>query len=130
MAKLKTFGVKELQQEFMSIAKKDFPHLVDKMLHEMANRTLNRVKKKTPVDTGQARRSWQVGNLYKKNDDYYIEVFTDISYMKSLEFGHQYPNGNWYRGKFMLTLSIKELENDMPNLVRKFYNTLLKELRM
>lgn len=130
MAKSGSYGVKELQNEFISIIKKDYPKYATDLLNEMANRTLNRVKKKTPVDTGQLRRSWQIGSIYKKSGDYFVEVFTDVDYAQHMEYGHKLRNGRWQKGVFMLTLSIKELEKDMPKLVKKFYNKLLKELKL
>lgn len=131
-----TYGVKELQNELISIIKKDYPKEAQKLLFLMANRTLARVKKKTPVDEGILRRSWQLGDTYKNGDDYFIELFTDEDYGQHVEFGHKtgLKSGNsgtaFVKGKFMLTLSIKELENEMPRLVKKFYNKLFEELKM
>ena len=152
MAKIKngSYGVGVVTKEFLTIIKKEYPREAQKLLFIMANRTLARVKKKTPVDSGQARRSWQVGDTFKKGDEYFIEVFSDIavldgydkSYVELLEFGYQQSRGNFIpkfgksstgkfiKGKFMLTLSLKELGNEMPILVKKFYNELLKELKL
>lgn len=49
-------------------------------LMEMAMRAMRKVKKRTPVDTGELRNNWQIGQVVKKGDAYEIEVFNNTHY--------------------------------------------------
>ena len=135
------YGLSKAQKEMITIIKRDYPETAKKLLYEMANRTLARVKLKTPVDEGFLRRGWQLGEIYEEGDQLLIELLNVEEYAPYVEFGYQQKKGQFVpalgktltgkfiKGKFMLTLSIKELERDMPRLVRKFYNEVMGEFR-
>ncbi|WP_019123698.1 HK97 gp10 family phage protein [Brevibacillus massiliensis] len=49
-------------------------------LMEMAMRSIRKIKKRTPVNTGELRNSWQIGQVAKKGDAYEIEIFNNTHY--------------------------------------------------
>ena len=94
---------------------------------------------KTPVDTGELRRSWTVGDIRKQGDCYYIEVINLLEYAQYVEYGHRQTPGryvpaigkrlkkSWVQGKFMLTLSENEIQRDMDKIIKQKLIRLLKE---
>ena len=79
-------------------------------------------KKRTPVDTGQLRRSWQL--KYKKGD-LYIRLYNNTEYGLYVEYGHRTRGGKSYiEGVYMLKTSFektkKDFENDLEKLFKKY----------
>ena len=115
----------------------------------LAGMMLARVKKRTPVGDyppvyanpvegyepnktgGTLRRSWFAGNVVKKGDIYEIEVYNTQNYADYVEFGHrQHPGqfvaqiglqlkNGWVEGKFMMTITEKELQDLAPKYIEK-----------
>ena len=78
-------------------------------------------KKRTPVDTGQLRRSWQL--KYKKGD-LYIRLYNNTEYGLYVEYGHRIRGRKPYEGAYMLKTSFektkKDFENDLEKLFKKY----------
>ena len=60
-----------------------------------------------------------------------IEIMNPVEYASYVEYGHRTPNHNgWVRGRFMLTLSERELQSIAPQVlehkIRKFLGECLK----
>ena len=81
---------------------------------------LRNTKMKTPVDTGQLRRSWQL-----EKGDLYVKIFSSCEYVKHVEYGHRTRGGKSYvEGVYMLKTSFektkKDFENDLEKLLKKY----------
>ena len=79
-------------------------------------------KKRTPVDTGQLRRSWQL--KYKKGD-LYIRLYNNTEYGIYVEYGHRTRGGKSYvEGVYMLKKTFEKTEekftNDLEKLLKKY----------
>ena len=79
-------------------------------------------KKRTPVDTGQLRRSWQL--KYKKGD-LYIQLYNNTEYGIYVEYGHRTRGGKSYvEGAYMLKKTIEKTEEkfikDLENVLKKY----------
>ena len=79
-------------------------------------------KKRTPVDTGQLRRSWQL--KYKKGD-LYIRLYNNTEYGLYVEYGHRTRGGKSYiEGVYMLKKTFEKTEekftNDLEKLFKKY----------
>ena len=79
-------------------------------------------KKRTPVDTGQLRRSWQL--KYKKGD-LYIRLYNNKEYGLYVEYGHRTRDGKSYiEGAYMLKKTFEKTEekftNDLEKLLKKY----------
>ena len=65
------FQIKGLDKFIISLNEMDdnFNRDLQKLVEESGGKILRGTKQKTPVDSGQLRRSWQLekGNLYVKN---------------------------------------------------------------
>ncbi|WP_129600464.1 HK97 gp10 family phage protein [Anaerophilus nitritogenes] len=98
-------------------------------LLEMAFRAERKIKRRTPVDTGQLRRSWQVGNIERQGNSYIVEIFNNAEYASFLEYGHRKVNENgWVEGKFMMTISMKEIERELPIYLERRMTELMDNI--
>ena len=114
--------------------------LLKEIAADLAARLLRKVKKRTPVDTGELRRNWQVSKIRLFDKFCVVEVYNATEYAEYVEFGHRQTPGRyvpaigkrlkkaWVPGKFMLTLSTKELENIKDRIIRQKVEAWLKEV--
>ena len=78
---------------------------------------LRDTKMKTPVDTGQLRRSWQL-----EKGDLYVKIFSSCEYVKHVEYGHRTRGGKSYvEGVYMLKTSFEKTEKDFTNDLEKLF---------
>ena len=93
---------------------------LQKLVDKYGGLILRDVKRKTPVDTGQLRRSWQL-----EKGDLYVKIFNNTSYSIFIEFGHRTRGGKSYvEGVYMLKTSfekqVKNFESDLEKLLGKY----------
>lgn len=80
---------------------------------------------------GTLRRDWTTGQIRKMGDNYQIEVINPVKYASYVEYGHCQTPGRyipalgkrakkaWVPGKFMLTISEKELQSQVPGILER-----------
>lgn len=100
------------------------------MTKEIAARMLSKVIRRTPVDEGTLRRGWTVeANVRKNGSVYEIEVFNSIDYAPYVEFGHRTRNHQgWVKGRFMMTISADEVEQQAPAIIERKLTQMLQEV--
>ena len=81
---------------------------------------LRNTKMKTPVDTGQLRRSWEL-----EKGDLYVRIFSNCEYNIYVEYGHRTRGGKSYvEGVYMLKKTFEKTEekftNDLEKLLKKY----------
>lgn len=122
--KLSTLKAKQLDDFYRASAK------------ELAARLLRKVSKRTPVGQyphrtgGTLRRGWtidadikQMGNIYE------ITVFNPVEYASYVEFGHRTRNHKgWVQGKFMLTKSEIEIQNQSKGILERKLKKMIEEV--
>ena len=58
--------------------------------------------------------------INKVGDTYQIEIINPVEYAPYVEFGHRTRNHEgWVPGRFMLTISEKELESQAPKVLER-----------
>jgi hypothetical protein len=131
---------RELRQFKEKLENINTDSLLKEIAADLAARLLRKVKKRTPVDTGELRRNWQVSNIRLFERFCVVEIYNSTEYAEYVEFGHRQTPGRyvpaigkrlkkaWVPGKFMLTLSAKELENMKDRIVRRKVEEWLKEV--
>lgn len=76
---------------------------------------------------GTLRRGWTIGKIVKKGSFYEIEVINPVEYASYVEYGHRTRNHKgWVKGRFMMTISEKELESQIPKIIEKRIMEYLK----
>ena len=93
---------------------------LQKLVEKHGGILLRNTKLKSPVDTGQLRRSWQL-----EKGDLYVKIFSSCEYVKHVEYGHRTRGGKSYvEGVYMLKTSFekteKDFENDLEKLFKKY----------
>ena len=99
---------------------------------ELAARLLRKVVKRTPVGIyppgrgmvgGTLRRGWtpaQQVTVRQEGADYIIDIVNPVEYASYVEYGHRTANHKgWVEGRFMLTLSVQEVQDMAPKLLEK-----------
>lgn len=131
--------LKKLQKDLQQIQRIDLEEFSTRSVYELAARLLRKVKKRTPVKTGNLRNSWSIGKVHRYSNYYVIEVFNQVEYASYVEYGHRQQIGRyvpalgkrlkvgWVPGKFMLTISEQELKRDGERIMRQKFERFLKE---
>lgn len=134
--------------------KQDFEKFLKQFLLEMAQRVVAKAKKRTPVDTGFLRESYFIGNeskgVYRGESgkgnasvssfstsasiesvkvvgkNFEIVIGNQAEYASFQEYGYTLRNGQWKDGHFMLTMSIDEIQKQIPKRLEKEFLQYLK----
>lgn len=88
---------------------------------------------------GTLRRGWTSSIPAKKSNGWEIEIINNVFYASYVEYGHRQTPGRyvpalgkslkkgWVEGKFMLTMSVKDVERMAPALLEKRLQELIRE---
>lgn len=100
-------------------------------VNEIALRLLRRIKQKTPVKESALKDNWDIGSITHVGNTYKIEIINPMDYASYVEYGHRQTPGryvsaigkrlkaSWVNGKFMMTISISEIEAQMPAIIEE-----------
>jgi len=97
---------------------------------EMAYRAEAKIKMLTPVDSGELRRNWTVGKVERNGNGFIVEISNNTEYAPYVEYGHRTGDDltKWVEGRFMMTISMKEIEQELPAYLERRQAELLKRL--
>ena len=113
-------GIDNLLKDINNI-QSNFQRDLENLIKKYGVYLFTNTKKRTPVDTGQLRRSWQL--KYKKGD-LYIRLYNNTEYGLYVEYGHRIRGRKPYEGAYMLKTSFektkKDFENDLEKLFKKY----------
>ena len=119
-------------QEKISKMDNEFENFLKEYMVEMAERVIAKTKPRTPVGTpestgipnyvgGTLRRNWQLGKIIAEGKKISVEILNPTEYATEVEYGHRIMGGaghsievGWKDGRFMLTISVNEIRNQMP----------------
>lgn len=108
---------------------------IKEFLLEMAFRAERKIKKRTPVGVypnktgGHLRRNWQVGSVVKQGNAYIVEIFNNVEYASYVEYGHRTRDHKaWVEGRFMATISMQEIERELPKFLERKQVELLNQI--
>lgn len=94
----------------------------DKVANRVGLLAVRKVKKMTPVDTGDLRNNWK-HQVIKKGDMYTIVIYNQKEYASFVELGHRIvvagKTVGWVEGRFMLQMTMVEMERLAPNMWEK-----------
>lgn len=136
MARAVKIDLKELKQfsKQLENLQKEIDEICISLTKEIAARLLSKVIKRTPVGVykervgGILRRGWSVKEVVKEGNNYIVEVFNPVEYGIYVEYGHRTQNHkSWVQGKFMLTISTKEINEDLESIINRKLKAIFKE---
>jgi len=157
MPKWGSFNFDEFEQLAKTFQKALDERVVDRFIQdfllEMAMRAMRKIKKRTPVDTGQLRRNWRVGKVFRQGNAYVVEIFNNLDYASFVEYGFRShwvpgywkgkrfiydpnsktgmyvgPKNGWVEGRFMMTISMQEIERELPRYLERRMAQLLNDI--
>ena len=103
--------------------------IIIEALTEVALRELRMVKRITPVDTGYLRKSWKISEVTKHGDQFEVILSNNTEYANYVEFGHRTRgHKNWVPGKFMLTITEKQIEGVIESIVDRHLEEAFSKL--
>ena len=122
MANDYNFQIKGLDKFIISLNEMDdnFNRDLQALVEKHGGKLLRNTKKKTPVDTGQLRRSWEL-----EKGDLYVKLMNRTEYAQFIEYGHRTRGGKSYvEGVYMLKTSFektkKDFNRDLDKLFKKY----------
>lgn len=79
---------------------------------------------------GQLRRNWQVGRVERRGNALQVEIFNPTEYAPYVEYGHRTGKDltKWVEGRFMMTISMQEIERELPKYLEKRVTQLLNDI--
>lgn len=119
-------GLDEWEKRLAQAIESQYPAEFRKMVIDAARQLQGKVKDNTPVRTGRLRNEWHVGNIEKRGNEYYIEVYNNVDYVEPVEYGHRTRGGKGVaKGAHMMELSLQELQKHLPGYLRGWTNDFL-----
>lgn len=125
----------KLQKRLEQLEKIDRDQFCRDVAKELAARLLAKVIKRTPVGQyppksglmgGTLRRGWTAEQITKIGNMYQIEIINPVHYASYVEYGHRTrDHKGWVEGRFMLTISEQELNEQAPAILEKKLEKIL-----
>lgn len=115
-------GLDEWEKKLAKVIERDYPEEFKRMVINIAAEVEGRTKEKTPVKTGLLQNTWRIGKIVKKGNEYVIEVFNNTEYAEHVEYGHRTRGGGFKKGAHMFELSLKEVQDRLPDYLRNWIN--------
>lgn len=158
MARLGSFDYSEFKNIAKNFKKALDERVIERWIREflleMAFRAHRKIVKRTPVGEysnkvrfttkdgeeaefttsstkvgGHLRRNWRVGNIQKRGNSYIVEIINNVEYASYVENGHRTPDHKgWVEGRFMATISMNEIERELPRFMERKQLELLNQI--
>lgn len=157
MAKWASFDFSELRRLAGAFNKALDERIIERFMRdfllEMAFRAERKIKKRTPVNTGHLRRNWKVGTVERHGNALVVEIYNPVDYASFVEYGFRAhwvpgywkgktfvydrnaktgmyvgPKNGWVPGRFMATISMQEIERELPRYLERRVMGLLDDI--
>lgn len=120
-------GLDEFEKKLVQIISHDYPREFEQMVIQVANDLKDATADITPVDTSHLQENWFVGELVKRGNDYYIEVYNNVEYAEPVEYGHRTKKGGFVEGAHMMELSVELLKMQLPSYLRDWLSDFINK---
>lgn len=144
----------KLRDNIKHFAENESEDLIESCAKYLAARLLARVKKDTPTGKydkpvnftthegkevsftpktgkmgGTLKRAWTIGEISHHGNEYTVEIINPVEYAVYVEYGHRTPNHKgWVKGKFMLTINEKYINERKDKIIARKIQKKLKEV--
>lgn len=123
-------GLDEFEKALTKEIEINYPREFEKMVIQIAIDLQTAVQDATPVRTSHLQENWFVGDLVKRGNTYYIEVYNNVEYAEPVEYGHRTKNGEFVEGAHMMEISIELLKIKLPQHLRNWLSNMLNKLEL
>ena len=118
----------------------DASDLVDDIVRAAGQRCLSKTIKRTPVDTGQLRKNWEMHEPVKRGFNHTVDIENPVEYATCVEFGHRirhrqtvgryvpqigkrlvrpYVEGKYIKPVYMAMKSVEEIKEELPDIAEE-----------
>ena len=115
----------------------EYYKFIRSFMYRMAEIFIGIVKPKTPVDTGELRRSWQIGEFRFLENGVEIEILNGKEYASFVENGHRgvyvptlgvtmFTDKKFTEGRFMMRISSDIMRKYLPKAYSLQFSKYLK----
>lgn len=106
----------------------EFDEFLKNWITKQGNIVLIDTKANTPVDTGNLRNSWNLGNYQRQGNKAQIGINNSAEYASFIEYGTpRRPNWKWADGAKMMTKAVYKQSEKMPDDFDKAFTAFLKQ---
>lgn len=121
-------GLDIWERQLARLIESQYPAEFRELVIQIARELQTKVKEKTPIKTGRLSDSWHVGDIIKRGNTYYIEVYTNVEYAAMVEYGHRKPGGRGFvPGRHMMELSLIEVQSRLTPFLRQWLHDFINE---
>lgn len=120
-------GLDEFEKALTKMIEHDYPKEFEAMVIQIATDLQAAVQDATPVRTSRLQSNWFVGELVKRGNAYYIEVYNNVEYAEPVEYGHRTSKGNFVEGAHMMELSVELLKLKLPAYLRDWLSDFISK---
>lgn len=135
---MKNFDFKEIEKLRNNLRKfaEKSPDTVMKIGNEIEQRILRGAVKNTPVGEypssskkgGTLKKGWTAEAMSRKGNLLTGKVFNPVYYAGYVEYGHRKINKEgWVEGRFMLTKTLKEVDGNVPGIIKRHTENMFRE---
>jgi hypothetical protein len=120
MGKFDFKDIKKLQKNLQRM-QNEFPQFMEECIKELAGSLLAKTVERTPARTNWLREHWQLGEIVRlPGGGVHVEIVNNVEYALYVEYGHVTRlRTGWVKGKLMLTVSVQELERELPGIMER-----------
>lgn len=119
-------GFDDLERQLTQMIERDFPEEFKQKVIDIAYELQGQVKQHTPHQTGVLQEGWKVGEIEKRGDEYYIEVYNNVEYAEPVEYGHRTRGGKGFvKGRHMMAISLEKVSERLPAYLQEWLNDFL-----
>lgn len=119
-------GLDEMEKQLTKMIEQEYPAEFRALVLQLAKELQGKIKGKTPRVSGILQESWKVGEIQKRGNEYYIEVFSNAEYAEPVEYGHRTRGGKGFvKGEHMMELSLTELNDRLPSFLQDWLSDFI-----
>lgn len=119
-------GFDDLERQLTQMIEQEFPEEFKQKVINIAYELQGQVKQNTPHQTGILQEGWKVGEIEKRGDEYYIEVYNNVEYAEPVEYGHRTRGGKGFvKGRHMMAISLEKVSERLPAYLQEWLNDFL-----
>ena len=122
-------NIEEYKRKLEHLRDSGVNDIIIKATNEIAQRIFTLTVDNTPVDSGFLKNGWDI-ETEQDGLRYKVTIFNNVEYAIYVEYGHRKKNNKWHPGRFMFTLSKKEVQdNQMEKIIEKHLKQGLEGLK-
>ena len=126
MAKEADFSELEKYLSSFKTMTEDFNEFLRNFIYKEAERVIAKTKRRTPVDTGALKAAWDIESIVVNGDTIEAIIVNPMEYATFVEYGHTSLGGDWIAGYFMVTISIDDVQRQLPKRFEKQFYEFVK----